>query len=126
MIMKLPPPQTFAEGQRKLFGILAAIAGVAYGLAAIAAAAFVVLAHWPPQMDRLRLIILGLALGGAMVGSIAVTLGLLVGGPVGRFSLEATRTGAKLSAEDHAAASVVTTTATTVAPASPPAPPGAG
>jgi len=111
-MIRLPPSTTFAEGQRKLFGILAALAGVLYGLAALVAATIVVWGDWPPELAKLRLIILWSALGGAIIGSIAVTLGLLVGGPVGRIDIEATKDGAKLSALDDAAAAAVSATTT--------------
>lgn len=113
----LPPPTTFAEGQRKLFGILMAIAGVAYGVAALAATAVIVWGAWPADLARLRLLLVGGAMAGATIGSIAVTLALAVGGPVGRFSVKASKAGAELSAEDHTSASV-TTTATINTPAS--------
>lgn len=108
--MRLPPPNTFAEGQRKLFGILMAVAGVCYGLAALAASAVIVWGDWPAELARLRLMLVGGALAGATLGSIAVTLGLAVGGPVGRFAVKAGKEGAEVSAEEHG--SVVTTTTT--------------
>jgi hypothetical protein len=119
-MLRLPPPQTFAEGQRKLFGILAAVAGVAYGVAAIAGMWIIVWGAWPPELARLRLVILGIAMGGAVIGSIAVTLGLLVGGPVGRIDIEAGKDGAKLSAQDDAAATATARAEVTVKPADQP------
>lgn len=96
--MTLPPPQTFAEGQRKLFGALIAIAGVAYGLAALAAACVIIWGTWPAELARLRLLLIGGALGGATIGSIAVTIALAVGGPVGRFKVNASRDGVGIDA----------------------------
>ena len=97
--MTLPDPQSFEQGQRKLYGILMSIAGVAYGLAAIAGTAAVVWGDWPAELARLRLLVVGGALGGAILGSIAVTIALAVGGPVGRFSVKASKEGAEVSAE---------------------------
>jgi hypothetical protein len=115
--MTLPPPTTFAEGQRKLFGLLMAAAGVAYSIAVLCGVALVVWGSWPPELARLRLLILAGAIGGGTIGSIAVTLALAVGGPVGRFSVEADEHGAKFSVEDHASPSPSVTTTTTVTPA---------
>lgn len=116
MRIHLPAAVSFEDGQRKLFGLLSAGAGVLYGIAAIVAAALVVFYDWPAELAKLRLIILGCALGGAVLGSIAVTLGLLVGGPVGKVSVEGTKDGARLSAESREAA-VATATAVASAPA---------
>lgn len=96
--MTLPPPTTFAEGQRKLFGALMAIAGVCFGLAGIAVGAIIVWGDWPAELARLRLLLVGGALGGAILGSIAVTIALAVGGPVGRFKVAATKEGASVEA----------------------------
>lgn len=118
--MTLPPPQTFEDGQRKLYGALMACAGVAYGLAALCGGAIVVWGDWPADLARLRLLIVAGALGGAIVGSIAVTLALAVGGPVGRFKVAATKDGATIEAESDASANRPTvTTTTTVKPADP-------
>jgi hypothetical protein len=99
--VNLPPPITFEDGQRKVYGILMAVAGVAYGIAALGGVALVMWGHWPADLARLRLLIVGGALLGAIIGSIAVTLALAVGGPVGRFKVKASKDGAELSAEDH-------------------------
>lgn len=106
--MKFPPPGNFAEGQRQLYGWLMAAAGVCFSLAAIAAAVVIVWGDWPADLARLRLLLIGGALGGATIGSIAVTIALAVGGPVGRFSVKASKEGAELSAD-----AVVTTTTVT-------------
>lgn len=79
-----PPPTTFSEGQRRIFGIAAGIAGVCFGFAAIAAACVVIWGDWPEGLARTRLLILGGGFFLAAAGSIIVTIGLLVGGPVGR------------------------------------------
>lgn len=111
--MRLPPPVTFEDGQRKLYGLLMAGAGVAYSIAVLCGVALVVWGTWPADLAKLRLLILAGAIGGGTIGSIAVTLALAVGGPVGRFSIEASKDGAKLSAEDHSSGVTATTTLTT-------------
>lgn len=105
-IMALPPPLTFEQGQRKLFGLLMAIAGICYGLAALAAAGAILWLDWPKDLDRLRLCLIGGALGGAVLGSMAVTIALAVGGPVGRFKVSASKEGATIEAESDASASI--------------------
>lgn len=108
--MKLPPPTSFAEGQRKLYGILMAAAGVCFSLAAIAAAVVIIWGDWPPELARLRLIIIGCGFGGATLGSIAVTIAMAVGGPVGRFSAKVSRDGAELSAHSDVTTTTITET----------------
>jgi hypothetical protein len=96
---KLPPPHTFEQGQRALYGALMSVAGICYGLAALAGAAVIVWGTWPADLARLRLLLVGGALGGAIIGSIAVTIALAVGGPVGRFKGSASRDGVSVEAE---------------------------
>ncbi|WP_155262960.1 hypothetical protein [Sphingomonas segetis] len=93
------PPSTFAESERRYFGRWMIGAGVCYGIAAIAAGSLIVWGNWPPELAKLRLIALWSAMGGAVLGSIAVTIAMAVGGPVGRFSVRAGKDGAELSAE---------------------------
>jgi hypothetical protein len=93
------PPSTFAESERRYFGRWMVGAGVCYGIAAIAAASLIVWGNWPPELAKLRLIALWSAMGGAILGSIAVTIAMAVGGPVGRFSISASKDGATLEAE---------------------------
>lgn len=95
----LPPPTTFAEGQRKLFGLLMVIAGLAYGVAAIAAGCVIIWGNWPAELARLRLLLIGGALGGSIVGTMCVTIAMAVGGPVGRFKASASKEGASFEAE---------------------------
>lgn len=101
-MLKLPPPTNFVEGQRKLYGILMSIAGVCFGIAAIAAACVVIWGAWPAHLAKLRLYIIGGALMMACGGSIAVTIALAVGGPVGRFKTKITRMGVETEAEGDA------------------------
>jgi hypothetical protein len=111
--VKLPPPVTFEDGQRKLYGALMSMAGVCFGTASIAAAAVIIWGDWPANLAELRLYFVGGALLLAGVGSIAVTVALAVGGPVGRFKVEVSKTGATIDASDH---TTVTTTTQTKAP----------
>lgn len=97
--MKFPPPLTFEDGQRRLFGWLMAAAGVAYSISVLCGIAVVVWGEWPADLAKLRLYILAGALGFGCIGSVAVTLALAVGGPVGRFTAEGGRDGFKLGAE---------------------------
>jgi hypothetical protein len=95
----LPPPETFNDGQRQVYGILMSIAGVCFGLAGLAIGCVIVWGDWPAELARLRLLLIGGALGGAIMGSIAVTIALAVGGPVGKFKVSASKEGGSLEAE---------------------------
>ena len=95
----LPPPVTFAEGQRLIYGWLAAAAGMYCGLAAVAMVALLMWGRWSPAEEHTIVIIFGGALGGFIACMAAVMIGLLVGGPVGRFKGSATRDGVSLEAE---------------------------
>lgn len=101
-MLELPPPQTFAEGQRLIYGWLAAAAGMFCGAMAIALVAILVWGKWPAILYGQIITILGLALGGFVAGMAAVMVGLLVGGPVGRFSATANKDGVSLEADDAA------------------------
>jgi hypothetical protein len=94
-----PPPVTFAEGQRQIYGWLAAGAGMFCGLAAVAMIALLVWGGWSPDEEHTIVVILGGALGGFIAAMSAVIIGLLVGGPVGRFKGSAGRDGVSLEAE---------------------------
>ena len=99
MLEPLPPPQTFEDGQRKLYGILMSFAGVCFGLASIAAASVIIWGDWPAELAKLRLYFVGGALLLAGAGSIAVTVALAVGGPVGRFKADVSKSGISLEAD---------------------------
>ena len=99
----LPPPTTFAEGQRALYGWLMAAAGVFAGSVALGLITILVWGGWPVTLYGRILTILGIALGGFLSAMIAVIIALAVGGPVGRISVKASKEGAELSAEDQAA-----------------------
>lgn len=94
--MSVPPPTTFAEGQRKLYGIAAASAGVCFGLAVLLGGYFVLFGTWTPAQETARLrIIAGLLFAGCL-NTTVVIVGLLLGGPVGKF-------GGKVSAGQNSA-----------------------
>ena len=94
-----PPPLTFAEGQRRLYGIAAGIAGVAFGLAVIVGASIIVFGDWSPGLERARLYILGGLVAAGTAGTIIVTIGLLVGGPVGRMKANVSRESVSVEAD---------------------------
>jgi hypothetical protein len=95
----LPPPTTFAEGERKLYGRAAGIAGVAMGLAVLVGASIVVFGDWGAGLLKLQLYILAGCLAVGSLNTTIVIIGLMVGGPVGRFKVEATKDGASVEAD---------------------------
>lgn len=95
----LPPPGTFAEGQRLVYGLLAAAAGIFCGTCSLATIALLMWGGWTWQEQHHVIAILGWALGGFIVAMVTVIVGLLAGGPVGRLRLTATREGASLEAD---------------------------
>ncbi|MGI8705932.1 MAG: hypothetical protein ACR2JJ_09100 [Sphingomicrobium sp.] len=96
-----PSPQTFAEGQRLIYGWLAAAAGMFCGVMAVAMIALLMWGGWSDGQERTIVIIFGCTLGGFVAAMSAVIVGLLVGGPVGRFKGSASREGVSLEAERH-------------------------
>jgi hypothetical protein len=114
----LPPPTTFAEGQRKRYGILVAAAGMFCGLCAVGMVALLMWGGWSAKEEHTIVVIFGWTLGGYISAMVAVIVGLLVGGPVGKFDLDASTTGLKLKTEEHVdpAAPAKITTTTTVQP----------
>ena len=95
----LPAPQTFAEGQRYIYGLLAAAAGIFCGLCAVAMVALLMWGGWSRAEEHTIVTIFGCSLGGFIAAMVVVIVGLLAGGPVGRFKVEATREGASFEAE---------------------------
>ena len=95
----LPPPGTFAEGQRYIYGLLAAAAGMFCGACAVAMIALLMWGGWSPAEEHSIVIIFGWALGGFIVAMVAVIVGLLAGGPVGRFKVVASGRGAVIEAD---------------------------
>ena len=94
----LPPPRTFAEGQRYIYGLLAAAAGMFCGACAIAMVALLMWGGWSLSQERNIVLIFGWSLGGFIAAMIVVIVGLLAGGPVGRFRFAASREGASIEA----------------------------
>lgn len=97
-MLPIPPPLTFAEGQRLIYGLLAAAAGISCGIVAIALIIMLMWGGWSPVEEHSLVQILGWALGGYLAAMVAVIVGLLAGGPVGRFRMSASREGASLEA----------------------------
>ena len=94
----LPRPQSFAEGQRYIYGLLAA-AGMFCGACAAIMVALLMWGGWSPSEEHSIVTIFGWSLGGFILAMTVVILGLLTGGPVGRFKVAATRDGASLETE---------------------------
>jgi hypothetical protein len=97
----LPPPGTFAEGQRYIYGLLAAAAGMFCGACAVAMVALLMWGRWSPAEEHSIVAIFGWSLGGFITAMVVVIVGLLAGGPVGRFKVEATRDGAIFEASSE-------------------------
>jgi hypothetical protein len=95
----LPPPGTFAEGQRYVYGLLAAAAGMFCGACAVAMVALLMWGGWSAAEEHSIVLIFGWSLGGFIAAMVAVIVGLLAGGPVGRFKLAAGRDGASVEAD---------------------------
>jgi hypothetical protein len=95
----LPPPGTFAEGQRLIYGLLAAAAGMFCGAAAAVMVALLMWGGWSVSEEHTIVSIFGWSLGGFIAAMVAVIVGLLTGGPVGRFKLSAGRDGATIEAD---------------------------
>jgi hypothetical protein len=95
----LPPPRTFAEGQRYVYGLLAAAGGMFCGACAVATIALLMWGGWSPGEEHSIVAIFGWSLGGFIAAMVAVIVGLLAGGPVGRFKLAAGRDGALVEAD---------------------------
>lgn len=94
-----PPPSSFAEGQRLIYGWLAAAAGMFCGVAAVAMICLLMWGGWSAAQEHTIVLIFGGALGGFIAAMSAVIVGLLVGGPVGRFKGSAGRDGVSLEAD---------------------------
>jgi hypothetical protein len=100
-VRPLPPPGTFAEGQRLVYGLLAAAAGMFCGAAAILMIALLMWGGWSPAEEHSIVLIFGWSLGGFIAAMVAVIVGLLAGGPVGRFKMTATKDGASIEADSE-------------------------
>ena len=99
MRIHFPRPLTFAEGQRLIYGWLAAAAGMFCGSSAAAMICLLMWGGWDEAEEHTIVLIFGCALGGFIAAMRAVIVGLLVGGPVGRFKGSASRDGICLEAE---------------------------
>jgi hypothetical protein len=99
----LPPPGTFAEGQRLIYGLLAAAGGIFCGACAVAMVALLMWGGWTLAEQHSIVVIFGCALGGFIVATLAVIVGLLAGGPVGRVRIVAGRDGASFEADTDCA-----------------------
>jgi len=97
----LPQPLTFAEGQRYIYGLLASAAGMFCGAASGVMVALLMWGGWSPAEEHTIVTIFGWCLGGFIAAMIAVIVGLLAGGPVGRFKLTASRDGASVEADSQ-------------------------
>jgi hypothetical protein len=97
----LPPPLIFAEGQRYIYGLLASAAGMFCGAAAGLMIGLLMWGGWSAAEEHTIVLIFGCALGGFIAAMIVVIVGLLAGGPVGRFRVEAGRSGAVFEAESE-------------------------
>ena len=95
----LPPPGTFAEGQRYIYGLLAAAAGIFCGACAVAMIALLTWGGWSAAEEHQIVTIFGWSLGGFITAMTVVIVGLLAGGPVGRFKVAAGRDGASIEAD---------------------------
>lgn len=112
----LPPPATFPEGQRALFGCLSSLAGMAAFVFAVWVTRYFMTHSWDGEVLQGKVIDnLGWALLAALAVMSFVTIGLLVGGPVGRFKGGVGKDGANFEVEDNDVAerpqAVVTATA---------------
>src|SRR3546814_4912221 len=93
-----------------------AAAGAFAGVMVGAIVALLVWGGWAPTNERLILYIIAGSLAGFVVSMIAVLLALAVGGPVGRFKMQARREGATFDLSDHEPAGTVTTTTAVTPP----------
>ena len=95
----LPAPATFAEGQRYIYGLLASAAGMFCGAASGVMVALLMWGGWNQAEQHTIVTIFGWSLGGFIAAMIVVIIGLLAGGPVGRFKVTASRDGASVEAD---------------------------
>jgi hypothetical protein len=100
-VRELPPPNSFAEGQRYIYGLLASAGGMFCGAAAGFMVALLMWGGWSAAEQHTIVTIFGWSLGGFIVAMIVVIIGLLAGGPVGRFKLTASKDGAAIEADSE-------------------------
>jgi hypothetical protein len=120
----VPPPSDFNEGQRALYGCLAAGAGIFCGACSIAMISLLMWGGFSTDEEHTIVVIFGYSLGGFILAMSAVIVGLMVGGPVGRFKVSASiRDGVGLDAGGHNEVQTITKTTTETATAPKDAPP---
>lgn len=95
--MTLPPPLTFAEGQRYRMVNMMALAGIITILAAVALTGILVFGPFTAATESLRLYILAGALAGFLTATLGVIFALTVGGPVGSYRVEVNKDGLNLN-----------------------------
>src|SRR4051812_25647777 len=115
---QIPPPTSFAEGQRAIALWLMAAAGVFAGIMIVAIIALLTWGGWSVDNEHTIILIIGGALAGFAFSMIAVILALAVCGPVGRFHADASRSGVgfDLGAKDDQAPKPTITTTTEIKP----------
>jgi hypothetical protein len=101
-MIELQSPETFAEGQRLISGWLAAAAGIFCGTCSVLMVCLLMWGNWSQAEEHTIVVIFGGTLAGYIIGMMSVTIGLLVGGPVGRFKGSASRSGVSLEADGDA------------------------
>jgi hypothetical protein len=79
--------------------LLAAAAGMFCGAAAGLMVALLMWGGWSRSEEHTIVTIFGWSLGGFIAAMIVVIIGLLAGGPVGRFKFTASRDGASVEAD---------------------------
>jgi hypothetical protein len=100
---RLPPPTTFAEGMRLLFAIAALVAGIAFGVGLTVLVALLVWGGWPATLYPKILDILGYVAIGALALIGITQVGILLGGPVGRFKAAVGKEGATVEGDSASA-----------------------
>jgi hypothetical protein len=116
---RIPPATSFSEGQRLIYGLLAAAAGMFCGTMAIVMVCLLMWGNWPASEFHTIIIIFGWSLGGFIAAMSAVIIGLLTGGPVGRFKAGISKDGATFETDAGSSPPTVTTTTTVTPPVSP-------
>ena len=94
-----PAPGTFAEGQRLIYAWLAAAAGMFCGAAAAMMVCLLMWGGWSSGEEHTIVLTFGWTLGAFIAAMTSVIVGLLVGGPVGRFKGSASKDGVSVEAE---------------------------
>jgi len=77
---QFPSPVTFAEGQRLIYGWLAAAAGIFCGTCSVLMVCLLMWGNWSQSQEHTIVVIFGGTLAGYVIGMMSVTIGLLVGG----------------------------------------------